>query len=97
MVESKIGPRVTSAADSPSEVAFGAEVVFTSLPGPSEVEATALDPERGILAGLRRGGTYIDLTTNAPVTVRLVAERVSVVAQSHGVEDTLHCVTLPGG
>jgi 3-hydroxyisobutyrate dehydrogenase-like beta-hydroxyacid dehydrogenase len=61
-------------ADSPSEAAYGAEAVFTSLPGPSEVEATALDPDRGIFAGLRRGGTYIDLTTNAPGTARLVAD-----------------------
>jgi 3-hydroxyisobutyrate dehydrogenase-like beta-hydroxyacid dehydrogenase len=61
-------------ADNPSEAAYAAEAVFTSLPGPDEVEATALDPDRGIFAGLRRGGTYIDLTTNAPKTVRLVAE-----------------------
>ncbi len=61
-------------ADSPSEAAYGAETVFSSLPGPSEMEATALDPDRGIFAGLRRGGTYIDLTTNAPGTARLVAE-----------------------
>ena len=61
-------------ADNPSEAAYAAEVVFTSLPGPSEMEATALDPDRGIFAGLRRGGTYIDLTTNAPATVRLVGE-----------------------
>jgi 3-hydroxyisobutyrate dehydrogenase-like beta-hydroxyacid dehydrogenase len=61
-------------ADSPSEAAYAAEVVFTSLPGPSEVEAAALDPNRGIFAGLRRGGTYIDLSTNAPATVRRVAE-----------------------
>jgi 3-hydroxyisobutyrate dehydrogenase-like beta-hydroxyacid dehydrogenase len=61
-------------ADSPSEAAYGAETVFSSLPGPSEVEATALDPDRGIFAGLRRGGTYIDLTTNAPGTARLVAD-----------------------
>jgi len=61
-------------ADSPSEAAYGAEAVFTSLPGPSEVEATALDPDRGIFAGLRRGGTYIDLTTNAPGTARLVED-----------------------
>jgi 3-hydroxyisobutyrate dehydrogenase-like beta-hydroxyacid dehydrogenase len=61
-------------ADSPSEAAYGAETVFTSLPGPGEMEATALDPDRGIFAGLRRGGTYIDLTTNAPKTVKLVAE-----------------------
>jgi 3-hydroxyisobutyrate dehydrogenase-like beta-hydroxyacid dehydrogenase len=65
------------AADSPSEAAYGAEAVFTSLPGPSEVEATAFDPDRGILAGLRRGGTYIDLTTNAPGTARRVAEACS--------------------
>jgi len=63
-----------AAADSPSEAAYGAETVFTSLPGPNDMEATALDPDRGILAGLRPGGTYIDLTTNAPGTIRLVAE-----------------------
>jgi 3-hydroxyisobutyrate dehydrogenase len=61
-------------ADSPSEAAYGADTVFTSLPGPREVEATALDPDRGIFAGLRRGGTDIDRTTNAPGTARLVAE-----------------------
>src|SRR5712692_3175081 len=61
-------------ADSPGEAAKGADIVFTSLPGPGEVEATALDPDRGILAGLRRGGTYIDLTTNARGRVRLIAE-----------------------
>ncbi|HWB51312.1 MAG TPA: NAD(P)-dependent oxidoreductase [Stellaceae bacterium] len=61
-------------ADNPAEAAFAAEVVFTSLPGPREVEAVALDPEEGVLAGLRKGGTHIDLTTNAPATVRRVAE-----------------------
>ena len=61
-------------ADNPAEAASGAEAVFTSLPGPGEVEATALDPDRGIFAGLRKGGTYIDLTTNAPKTTRRVAE-----------------------
>src|SRR5665213_2526933 len=61
-------------ADSPAEAAYAAEMVFTSLPGPRDVEAVALDPTRGVLAGLRRGGTYIDLTTNSPATVRLVAE-----------------------
>ncbi len=61
-------------ADNPAEAAYAAEVVFTSLPGPREVEAVALDPDIGIFAGLRRGGAYIDLTTNAPATVRRVAE-----------------------
>jgi 3-hydroxyisobutyrate dehydrogenase-like beta-hydroxyacid dehydrogenase len=61
-------------ADNPAEAAFAAEVVFTSLPGPREVEAVALDPERGVFAGLRKGGFYIDLTTNAPATVRRVGD-----------------------
>ncbi|MGE0258995.1 MAG: NAD(P)-dependent oxidoreductase [Alphaproteobacteria bacterium] len=61
-------------ADNPMEAAYAAETVFTSLPGPAEVEAAALDPERGLFAGLRRGGFYIDLTTNAPATIRRVAD-----------------------
>ena len=71
---SELAGQGATVAESPLEAAYGAEVVFTSLPGPREVEAAALDPERGLLAGLRPGGTYIDLTTNAPATVRLVAE-----------------------
>jgi 3-hydroxyisobutyrate dehydrogenase-like beta-hydroxyacid dehydrogenase len=59
--------------DSPRAAALPAETVFTSLPGPAEVAAAALDPERGILAGLGAGATYIDLTTNAPATIRQVA------------------------
>jgi len=69
-----LGHGATASADNPAEAAYAAEMVFTSLPGPAQVEAVALDPETGILAGLRKGGTYIDLTTNAPATVRRVAE-----------------------
>jgi 3-hydroxyisobutyrate dehydrogenase-like beta-hydroxyacid dehydrogenase len=61
-------------ADSPGATAEGADIVFSSLPGPAEVETAALDADRGILARLRRGASYIDLTTNAPGTIRLVAE-----------------------
>jgi 3-hydroxyisobutyrate dehydrogenase-like beta-hydroxyacid dehydrogenase len=60
-------------ANSLEGAAAGAEAVFTSLPGPREMEAAALDPDRGILATLQPGATYIDLTTNAPATIRLVA------------------------
>jgi 3-hydroxyisobutyrate dehydrogenase-like beta-hydroxyacid dehydrogenase len=49
-------------------------VVFTSLPGPAEVELAAFDPGSGILAGLQQGGAYIDMTTNAPAVARRVAE-----------------------
>jgi 3-hydroxyisobutyrate dehydrogenase len=50
------------------------EVVFTSLPGPTEFEAVMLEPQTGILDGLQPGGVHIDLTTNAPKTVARVAE-----------------------
>ena len=58
-------------ADTPQAVAAEAEVVFTSLPGPPEVEAVALGAQ-GILAGLRKGGAYFDLSTNAPSMVRRI-------------------------
>ena len=61
-------------ADSPRAVAEASQVVFTSLPGPREVKAVTLDPDTGILAGLRSGGAYIDTTTNSPILFRQVAE-----------------------
>jgi 3-hydroxyisobutyrate dehydrogenase-like beta-hydroxyacid dehydrogenase len=60
-------------AATPRDAAEAREVVFTSLPGPQEVEAAALDPETGLLAGLAKGGAYVDLTTNAPDTIRRLA------------------------
>ncbi len=56
-------------ADTPRQVAEAAELVFTSLPGPPEVEAVALGAD-GLLAGMRRGGAYFDLSTNSPTVVR---------------------------
>jgi 3-hydroxyisobutyrate dehydrogenase len=53
------------------------DVVFTSLPGPTEFEAAMLESQTGILAGLRPGATHIDLTTNAPATIARVAEACS--------------------
>ena len=58
-------------ADSPRAVAEQSEVVFTSLPGPPEVEAVALG-DNGILAGMSRGKAYFDLSTNSPTTVRKI-------------------------
>jgi len=61
-------------ADSAFAVARDTEVVFTSLPGPAEFEVAMLEPQTGIVAGLRSGGVHIDLTTNAPKTIAAVAE-----------------------
>ena len=69
-------------ADNPCAVAEASAVVFTSLPGPAEVEQAVLDPVRGILAGLKPGGAYIDMTTNAPNVVRRIAE----VCRTQGIE-----------
>jgi 3-hydroxyisobutyrate dehydrogenase len=58
-------------AETPQGVAEATDVVFTSLPGPPEVEAVALG-EQGLLAGLAAGKVYFDLTTNAPALVRRI-------------------------
>jgi 3-hydroxyisobutyrate dehydrogenase len=55
--------------DTPREVAEAVEVVFTSLPGPVEVEAVALGAD-GLIAGMRKGAAYFDLSTNSPALVR---------------------------
>ena len=56
-------------ADSAQEVAEASDIVFTSLPGPPEVEAVALG-EHGILSGISPGQVYFDLSTNSPTLVR---------------------------
>jgi 3-hydroxyisobutyrate dehydrogenase-like beta-hydroxyacid dehydrogenase len=58
-------------ADTPRKVAEATEIVFTSLPGPPDMEAVALG-EQGLLSGLQKGKAYFDLTTNSPTVVRKV-------------------------
>ena len=69
-------------AESAVAVARDSDVVFTSLPGPAEFEAVMLEPQTGVLCGLRHGTAHIDLTTNAPRTVAKVAE----ACRARGVE-----------
>jgi 3-hydroxyisobutyrate dehydrogenase len=57
--------------DTPRAVAEAAELVFTSLPGPPEVEAVALG-DNGLLSGMSRGKAYFDLSTNSPTLVRRI-------------------------
>ena len=58
-------------AATPRQVAEAAEVVFTSLPGPAEVESVALGPD-GLLSGIRTGAAFFDLSTNSPTLVRRI-------------------------
>lgn len=60
------------AASSPEAVAPGAEAVFTSLPGPPEVNAV-WQGESGLLANMEPDAIGIDLSTVDPDTARQVA------------------------
>jgi 3-hydroxyisobutyrate dehydrogenase len=61
------------AADSPTRVAERSEITFLSLPTPAVVERVAL----AWLEGAQPGSILVDLSTNAPATVRALGERVS--------------------
>jgi len=50
-------------AESPRELASAADVIFSSLPEPSDVEAVALGPH-GLIAGIKPGAAWFDLSTN---------------------------------
>ena len=63
-------------ADSPREVAEASEIVFTSLPGPVEVEAVGLG-EDGILEGMSEGKVYFDLSTSTPTLIRRIHEEAA--------------------
>jgi 3-hydroxyisobutyrate dehydrogenase-like beta-hydroxyacid dehydrogenase len=72
-------------AHSVAEAASTAEIVFTSLPGPPEVESVASGPD-GLLESLAAGSVYVDLSSNSPSTVRrlcaMFAERGVVMLDS---------------
>ncbi len=56
-------------AASPRDVAARCRVVFTSLPGPREVEAVA----RELLAAARPGDVHVDLSTSSRAAVQALA------------------------
>lgn len=65
-----------TAARTPREVAEASDVVITSLPDAPDVEATADGPD-GIVAGLRSGAIYVDMSTIDPETTRRIGARVA--------------------
>src|SRR6476646_2832492 len=56
-------------ADSPRKLAEQCEVIFSSLPEPTDVEAVAAGND-GLLAGIRKGAAWFDLSTNSPSVVK---------------------------
>ena len=72
--QTAIQPFVTNGArqaSSPAEVASLSEVIFTSLPGPKEVEEVATG-KGGVLEGIKPGGIYVDLSTSRPTLIRRI-------------------------
>jgi 3-hydroxyisobutyrate dehydrogenase-like beta-hydroxyacid dehydrogenase len=59
-------------ADSPRAAAEQSQVMFTSLPGPVEVDEAVSGPE-GLLAGALPGSAFVDLTTTLPSASRRLA------------------------
>ena len=58
--------------DTPRAVAEHCGVVLTSLPGPAEIEAVALNADVGLIGGIKEGSVYFDLSTNSPALIRRV-------------------------
>jgi 3-hydroxyisobutyrate dehydrogenase-like beta-hydroxyacid dehydrogenase len=56
-------------AESPRALASQADVIFSSLPEPPDVEKVALGPD-SLIAGIKRRAAYFDLSTNSPAVVK---------------------------
>lgn len=61
-------------AETVADVGCAADVVFTSLPGPKEMQEVGVG-EGGLLNAMHAGSTWFDLTTNSPTVVRSVYEK----------------------
>ncbi len=59
-------------ADNPADVASASDLVITMLPTPRHVAEVA-SGEHGILAGIKDGGTWIDMSTSVPEPVDQIA------------------------
>ncbi|MBY4797482.1 NAD-binding protein [Collinsella sp. AGMB00827] len=64
-------------ADTPADAAREADIVFTMLGYPTDVEEVYLSSD-GLLAAAKRGATLIDLTTSSPELARDIAEAAEV-------------------
>lgn len=77
-------------ADSPRDVASRVDAVITCLPSPS-ASTHVLTSENGVLAGLKPGGTWIEMSTTDQQDI----ERLSALAAARGI-DTLEAPVTGG-
>lgn len=61
-------------SDSVADLGQRSDVVFTSLPGPREMQQVGLG-EGGLLDAMRAGSAWFDLTTNSPTVLAEVGKR----------------------
>lgn len=76
----RVGPLVragAAAVATPAAVAAESEITFTSLPSPTVMEEVA----HAWLAGASRDAVLVDLSTNAPATVRAVGARLAAAGR----------------
>ena len=64
------------AGATPKEVAATSDIVVTMLPDAPDVERVALGPE-GVVAGIRAGAIYVDMSTIDPATTRKVGAAIA--------------------
>jgi 2-hydroxymethylglutarate dehydrogenase len=67
--------------ETPAGVADASEIVFTSLPGPPEVDDAVLG-ENGLLDGAKAGTLHVDLSSNLPSAVK----RLSRIEHAKGLD-----------
>ena len=63
-------------AETPREVAAASDIVFTMVSNTTALEAVVQGPN-GVLAGLRPGEVYVDMSTVSPAKSRELAEQVA--------------------
>ena len=66
-------------AQSPAEVAASTEVIFTSLPGPSELESVTLG-KGGIIEGINPDAVQVDTSTVSPSTIEKISKEFSKIS-----------------
>ena len=77
-------------ADTPKELAANVDIVITCLPSPAVVKKVLLGDD-GVLASLKSGGVWMEMSTND----RHVIEEIAEIAKSKGI-DTLESPVTGG-
>src|ERR1700753_2877286 len=63
-------------AETPRALAEKSDVIFTSLPEPTDVERVALGSD-GLIEGIKKGAAYFDLSTNAQGVVKKIHDALA--------------------